>query len=211
MGVEPFMISACLVCVCAQRLMRRVCKSCKQPYEPEGREAEILAKAIGWNGEIFKANPEGCPACEGKGYKGRVGIHELMPNSEALAKAINDEAETAIIKKIAMMNGMRTLHQDSMKKIKAGLSTMAEAIATVPPDMEDLEALAEEFALEEELKNREKLERQEKLNKLKQEKEIDSGVEEAESSENSSLSEENLKSQDSDESPSEGDTGSAQV
>ena len=82
MGVEPFMISSSLLCVCAQRLMRRVCKQCRQPYEPAGREREIIEKAIGWHGQIFKANPKGCPKCGGGGYKGRVGIHELMVMNE---------------------------------------------------------------------------------------------------------------------------------
>jgi len=49
--------------------MRRVCKQCKQPYEPVGREKEIMEKAIGWSGQIFKANPKGCPKCGGSGYK----------------------------------------------------------------------------------------------------------------------------------------------
>jgi type IV pilus assembly protein PilB len=80
MEIEPFMISASLLCVCAQRLMRRVCKQCKIQYEPKGREKEILEKAIGWSGQIFKHNPKGCPKCNGSGYKGRVGIHELMVN-----------------------------------------------------------------------------------------------------------------------------------
>jgi len=114
MGVEPFNISASLVCVCAQRLLRRVCKSCKMPYEPAGREKDLLQKAIGWNGQIFKANPQGCPSCGGFGYKGRVGIHELMLNSEELTAAINQEVEVAKLKRIAMKHGMKTLHQDSM-------------------------------------------------------------------------------------------------
>jgi type II secretory ATPase GspE/PulE/Tfp pilus assembly ATPase PilB-like protein len=92
MGVEPFNISASLVCVCAQRLLRRVCKNCKQPYEPAGREKALLEKALGWSGQVFKANPHGCPTCNGLGYKGRVGIHELMTNSEALTEAINSNA-----------------------------------------------------------------------------------------------------------------------
>ncbi len=153
MEVEPFMVSASLVCVCAQRLMRRVCKACKQPFEPVGREAEILLKAIQWRGQIFRANPEGCPACNRTGYKGRVGIHELMGTSEALVEAINKEAETAMIKRIAMMNGMSTLHQDSMKKVRAGFSTLEEAIGTVPPDIEDMEVVREEFAIEAEVKS----------------------------------------------------------
>ncbi|MSU23463.1 MAG: type II/IV secretion system protein [Opitutus sp.] len=135
MGVEPFMIGSSLLAVCAQRLMRRVCKQCRMPYTPEGREKEIFEKAIGWNGPCFKANPKGCPKCGGGGYKGHVGIHELMVTNEELSDAINKEAESAELKKIAIRGGMKTLHQDSMLKVKEGLTTIEEAIANVPPDM----------------------------------------------------------------------------
>lgn len=135
MGVESFMVSSSLLCVCAQRLMRRVCKTCRVAYEPQGREKEIIEKAIGWSGQIFKANPKGCPKCGSSGYKGRVGIHELMVSNEELVEAINKEAEAAELKKIAMRNGMKTLHQDSLLKVKEGLTTIEEAIANVPPDM----------------------------------------------------------------------------
>ena len=135
MGVEPFMISSSLLCVCAQRLMRRVCKTCRIAYEPVGREKDILEKAIGWNGQIFKHNPKGCPKCGNSGYKGRIGIHELMITNEELIAAINREAETAEVKRIAQRAGMTTLHQDSLAKVKAGVTTLEEAIATVPPDL----------------------------------------------------------------------------
>ena len=135
MGVEPFNISASLVCVCAQRLLRRVCKSCKVPYEPEGRDKELMMKALGWSGQVFKAKPDGCPTCGGLGYKGRVGIHELMINSEELTEAINKEVEVAGLKRIAMKNGMKTLHQDSFLKVKMGLTTIEEALSNVPPDL----------------------------------------------------------------------------
>ncbi len=136
MGVEAFNISASLVCVCAQRLLRRVCKNCKMPYEPAGREKDIIEKALGEKiGQIFKANPQGCPTCNGTGYKGRVGIHELMTNSEELTEGINKEAEVAVLKRIAMKNGMKTLHQDSMLKAKMGLTTIEEALSNVPPDL----------------------------------------------------------------------------
>jgi len=135
MGVEPFNVSASLLCVCAQRLMRRVCKNCKVSYEPEGREKEIMEKALGWSGQVFKANPQGCPTCGGLGYKGRVGIHELMVNSEELTGGINKQVEVAELKRIAMRNGMKTLHQDSMLKVKQGLTTIDEALANVPPDL----------------------------------------------------------------------------
>ena len=135
MGVESFMVSSSLLCVCAQRLMRRVCKTCRMPYTPEGREREIMEKAIGWSGQIFKINPKGCPKCGGGGYKGRVGIHELMVSNEELVAGINKGFEAAELKKIAQRNGMKTLHQDSLLKVKEGLTTLEEAIACVPPDM----------------------------------------------------------------------------
>jgi type II secretory ATPase GspE/PulE/Tfp pilus assembly ATPase PilB-like protein len=135
MGVEPFNISASLVCVCAQRLVRRVCKNCRVSYEPQGREKAILEKAIGWSGAIFKANSQGCPSCSGTGYKGRVGIHELMTNSEELTEAINRQAEVADLKRIAIRTGMKTLHQDSILKVRLGLTTIDEALANVPVDM----------------------------------------------------------------------------
>jgi type IV pilus assembly protein PilB len=106
------------------------------PIEPKGREQELLAKALGeFKGTIFKANPQGCPVCGGTGYKGRVGIHELMTNSEELTEAINKEVEVADLKRVAMRNGMKTLHQDSMLKVKMGLTTMEDALGNVPVDM----------------------------------------------------------------------------
>lgn len=169
MGIEPFMISASLVCVCAQRLMRRVCKTCRQQYMPDGRELEILRRGIRYEGPVYRANRNGCPACSGKGYKGRIGIHEVMATSDQLVEAINKQLETAEIKKIAILNGMHTLHQDSLKKVKAGISTIEEAIATVPPDLEDLDMLADELAFQVESKAKQNRERREELAKLKEE------------------------------------------
>lgn len=135
MGVEPFMISSSLVCVCAQRLMRRVCKQCKVAIEPEGRMKTLLENALDWSGQIYEANPKGCPKCNGSGYKGRVGVHELMTTSEDLIEAINKESDTAVLKKICQADGMKTLHQDSLLKVKMGITTMEEALSTVPPDL----------------------------------------------------------------------------
>ncbi|WP_438483142.1 ATPase, T2SS/T4P/T4SS family [Oleiharenicola lentus] len=137
MGIEPFNISAALVCVCAQRLLRRVCKNCKTKYTASGREHDIMAKALGEVGpfEIYKAAPGGCHICGGIGYKGRVGIHELMVNCEEIVEAINKEVEVADLKRVCMKNGMKTLHQDSMLKVKMGLTTMEDALSNVPPDL----------------------------------------------------------------------------
>lgn len=139
MGIEPFMISASLVCVCAQRLVRRVCKSCSQLHEQEGNEAAIMQRALNWSGKVARASEIGCPSCQSKGYKGRIGIHELMATNEELVQAINAEEQATVIKRIAMRNGMKTLHQDSMLKVREGISTMEEALSIVPPDLEDYE------------------------------------------------------------------------
>ncbi len=169
MGIEPFMISASLLCVCAQRLMRRVCKTCRQKYIPEGNEAEILQRAIQWAGEIFKSYPGGCPACQGNGYKGRIGIHEMMVNTDELVKGINEGLEAAQIKRIALMGGMATLHQDSMMKVRSGLSTMEESLSTAPPDMEDIQSIKEEFALDKQLRLKKERERKAELAALMEE------------------------------------------
>ena len=95
----------------------------------------LLENALGWSGPIFEAHPKGCPKCNNSGYKGRVGVHELMTTSEALVDAINKESDSAVLKKICQQDGMKTLHQDSMLKVKEGITTMEEALATVPPDL----------------------------------------------------------------------------
>lgn len=138
MGVEPFMISSSLLVVCAQRLMRRVCPSCRLKYSPEGNELAIMQRALGCDladKQIYRASNSGCPKCGGIGMKGRVGIHELMRNSDDLTRAINDGKETATLKQIAMATGMKTLHQDAILKVYEGMSTVLEAVSTVPPDM----------------------------------------------------------------------------
>ncbi len=136
MQIEPFMISASLVCICAQRLMRRLNKNTKIAYQPTGNEAEILKRAIGYEGEIFGPAESDGPL--GPPYKGRIGIHELLATSEALVKAINEGLEAAQLKRIGIETGMKTLHQDSMLKVREGIASMEEALATVPPDMENL-------------------------------------------------------------------------
>jgi type II secretory ATPase GspE/PulE/Tfp pilus assembly ATPase PilB-like protein len=135
MHIEPFLISSSLVCVCSQRLMRRLCKTCRQLHEPVPREAEILEKALGWSGPIYRAAPGGCHMCGGVGYKGRIGIHEIMINNEELVAAISSGTETSQLKKIAMRHGMKTLHQDALQKVREGITSLEEALSIAPADL----------------------------------------------------------------------------
>jgi len=141
LGIEPFMISSALLCALAQRLMRKLCETCKQEYNPERSEAAILERAIHWSGPIFRSNPVGCPNCGQSGYRGRTGIHEIMVNNEDLTTGINRGYEAAHLKAIAVRHGMLTLHQDSILKVKNAVTSLEEALVTVTPDNEDLEEI----------------------------------------------------------------------
>jgi len=139
MGVEPFLISGALIGVLAQRLMRRVCSECRIPYQPSREELARYGMSASTEGEVtfYKANyltPEErsaaghnlCPKCGGNGYRGRVGVYEVMRISERLQNAINEGATTDRIKEIAVEEGMKTLLAYSLNLVKEGYTTLEE-------------------------------------------------------------------------------------
>jgi type IV pilus assembly protein PilB len=141
MGVEPFMVSAALIGVLAQRLMRRVCQDCRIPYQPTREELSRFGltassdsvvtfyKANILNNEqIEEARSSGnlCRNCNGIGYKGRVGVYEVMRVTEELATLINQRAPTAVIKETAVQQGMKTLIAYSLQLVREGLTTLEE-------------------------------------------------------------------------------------
>ena len=133
MGIEPFMVSTCLICVCAQRLVRRVC-SCRMMELPTADEYDLLERALddGPLGKIARAR--GCPKCENTGFKGRIGVHEIMKVTDELRGMINHRSTLENLKQAAREGGMRTLFEDLMEKVKAGHTTLPEAIGTARPD-----------------------------------------------------------------------------
>jgi len=133
MGIEPFMISTCLVCICAQRLLRRLC-SCKIADDPTPDERVLLERALDDKpiGKLMR--PGGCEKCGNSGYKGRLGTHELLKNSDDLRSMINKHATVEVLKQAAREAGMRTLFEDLMEKVKMGLTSLPEAVGTARPD-----------------------------------------------------------------------------
>lgn len=133
MGVEPFLVGSAVDAILAQRLARRLCSSCRAPYEPT---LEALRTA-GWDLEsmgnemptLYKA--EGCSACSGTGYKGRLALHELMIVSEEIERLTVEHASTDEIKKIAESQGMRPLRLDGLAKVAQGLTTIEEIFRVV--------------------------------------------------------------------------------
>ncbi|MEQ9236023.1 GspE/PulE family protein [Coleofasciculus sp. E2-BRE-01] len=141
MGVEPFMVSGALLGVLAQRLMRRVCTECRTPYQPTAAELARFGLAASSEGEVtfYKANtlqPEEitdarakgtlCQKCNGIGYKGRVGVYEVMRNTERLQLLINEGAPTERIKEAAVEEGMKTLLSYSLNLVQDGHTTLEE-------------------------------------------------------------------------------------
>jgi type IV pilus assembly protein PilB len=135
MHVEPFLVSSTLIAVCSQRLIRRLCMTCRQQVDPGSRERELLEAALGWSGPIFQAAQGGCHMCGGVGYKGRIGIHEIMMNNEEIVAAVSRSVDTAEIKRIAIKSGMKTIHQDALLKVKEGVTSLEEATVIAPPDL----------------------------------------------------------------------------
>ncbi len=141
MGVEPFMVSGALLGVLAQRLMRRVCDQCRMSYVPSSAELARFGLSASSEGEItlYKANslrPEQthdargkgtlCKKCNGVGYKGRVGVYEVMRVSDRLQTLINEGAPTERIKEVAVEEGMTTLLSYSLNLVQQGYTTLEE-------------------------------------------------------------------------------------
>jgi type IV pilus assembly protein PilB len=141
MGVEPFMVSGALLGVLAQRLMRRVCSECRISYLPSTAELARFGLSASSEGEItlYKPNtlrPEEiqeasskgtlCQKCNGIGYKGRVGVYEVMRVSERLQTLINEGAPTERIKEAAVEEGMTTLLAYSLNLVQQGYTTLEE-------------------------------------------------------------------------------------
>ena len=132
MGVEPFMVSASLLGIVSQRLVRRVCPDCRVPYKPS--EAELgrfgLLASREQSITFYKAKRQGranpCPTCQGLGYRGRVGVYEVLRVNEGLATAIAQQATTEMIRKLALEAGMKTLLGYSLDLVRQGLTTLEE-------------------------------------------------------------------------------------
>ena len=128
MGIEPFLISSTLVGVLAQRLIRRCCPNCREPYVPDDSELE----AFGITREELRGRQfyrgSGCDTCNGSGYKGRVGIFELLRVTPEIQSLINRRCPTQEIKEVALRQGMNTLRQDGLKQVLAGVTSAKEVI-----------------------------------------------------------------------------------
>ena len=128
MGVEPFLISASLEAVLGQRLIRRVCGTCRQPYEPSESVLSQLGLTPQEIGDKSFYYGGGCDVCNNTGYRGRKGIYELLDITDPLRQLINERAPSVVMKQKAIELGMDTLRQDGLRSIYLGETTIEEVL-----------------------------------------------------------------------------------
>ena len=131
MGIEPFLVSSTIVGVLAQRLVRRICPDCRKSYQPHPeqlRELGITEKNFSKIKRSFYRG-EGCDKCRQTGYRGRIGIHELLKITEGLKNTILKSSDSTTIKKQGLKEKMITLRRDGVNKILHGLTTVEEILS----------------------------------------------------------------------------------
>ncbi|HEX9094297.1 MAG TPA: ATPase, T2SS/T4P/T4SS family [Coriobacteriia bacterium] len=125
MGVEPFLVSSAVDCVLAQRLARRLCGECKEEYTPP---KQLLIDAGFDEGDLPEKlfRPKGCKKCGNTGYRGRMGVHEVLLMSEEISKLTVEEATADEIKQVAIDQGMLVLRKDGLEKVRLGQTSVEE-------------------------------------------------------------------------------------
>jgi len=133
-GVKPFLVSSSVRSVMAQRLVRRLCPACKQPSEFSDYEIKTLNFDAAQLSNASPMKPVGCPECRGKGYRGRMGIFEVFLVDDEVRHMVNNNATTIQLRQRARELGMRTLREDGIRKVLAGMTTAEEVITTTMSD-----------------------------------------------------------------------------
>jgi type II secretion system protein E len=138
MGIEPFLVSSSVEALIAQRLVRTICKACKEEYRPDAELLREVGFPVG-DGKTTFCRGRGCEECRFTGYKGRCGIYEILVMQENLRPMIIERASSTALKQQAIANGMKTLRDDGWLKVKLGITTVEE-VGRVTQEDEDLVA-----------------------------------------------------------------------
>jgi len=155
LGVQPFLVASSLMALLAQRLVRRVCMTCRELYKPTDEDLQSIninpadfqtgkARRVKFKGVdefpppgmLYRAKEGGCPACLGAGYKGRTAIYELLIIDEKIRQLTIKNADAQTVKNHATSVGMRTLREDGAQKVMAGMTTTAEVLMITTQDSE---------------------------------------------------------------------------
>jgi type II secretory ATPase GspE/PulE/Tfp pilus assembly ATPase PilB-like protein len=135
-GIKPFLVSSSVRAVVAQRLVRKLCPQCKAPGELSEYEMSALQIEPGMLKQSNVMRPVGCSNCRGKGFRGRIGIFEIFVVDDEVRNMVNNNASTIALRQRARELGMRTLREDGVRKVLAGLTTADEVISTTMSDFD---------------------------------------------------------------------------
>ena len=128
LGIPHFLAQATLVGILGQRLVRKICHHCKEPFEMDAGELAALGLDLGKQGAVTIHRGKGCLKCRGTGYLGRDGIYEVLPTSEAIKRHLTPECDAEVIRDTARKEGMVTLRENAVKKLLAGETTYQEVL-----------------------------------------------------------------------------------
>ena len=128
LGLEPFLIASTMLGALAQRLVRRNCPHCIEPYTVDAAGLRKLGFPVLGRETVELKKGKGCLHCRNTGYLGRLGIFEIFPMSEQLKKLIAAKANDSDLRQVAIREGMTTLREDAWRKVQAGLTTVEEAL-----------------------------------------------------------------------------------
>ncbi len=135
MGVEPFLVASTVAGVLAQRLVRVLCEECKESYRPSPEDLpDDFPTHARVNPNLRLYRPVGCEACRRTGYRGRMGIYELLVANEEIRQLVTERITSDKIKQAAMKNGMQTLRMDGWEKVLSGITTLDEVLRVTKAD-----------------------------------------------------------------------------
>ena len=134
MGVKPFLVASAVRAIMAQRLIRRNCKKCSEPYTPTEYEMRVLGLDPSEMAKTTILKGRGCADCSRTGYRGRTGIYEIFAIDEEVRRLIYERVPSNVLRTHARELGMRTLREDGVRKIMSGVSTPEEVISITMGD-----------------------------------------------------------------------------
>jgi type IV pilus assembly protein PilB len=130
MGIEPFLVASSITCVIGQRLIRKICPDCKESYYPP----PSVHKSFNINENVLLYRGKGCPSCQYKGYRGRVGVFEILVLDDELRELVVSKSSSDVIRKKGIEKGMRLLRDDAIMKALFGVTTLEEALTVAQAD-----------------------------------------------------------------------------
>ncbi|UDY38064.1 GspE/PulE family protein [Dermatobacter hominis] len=144
MGIQPFLVASAINGVVAQRLLRRLCSNCREPVAPSSRDIQLVAEFTDGQMPETWFRPGGCNLCNDTGFRGRIGVYELLEFSDAIREAVVAKASHSEVRELAISEGMKTMQVQAFHLVTDGITTVDEVLRSVyAPGVEEKETMKE--------------------------------------------------------------------